>query len=362
MSLQEIADAVTAFVREHPGWTLPIVFLLAFGESLCLVSLILPATFMLAGIVSVLAAGGTEFSELLPAMAVAALGGALGYATSYWIGLYFKDSIGGIWPFRTHPRLIPRGQRFFAKYGFLGVFLGHFFGPIRGVIPLAAGMFNMNQAQFQIANVLSAILWAVGVMAPFFFLVGFKSDVAMFVREHQWLVAAAMFAIAFVNAVPNLLFAVPSLLMILGLAAIHVFSGGSILPLGLAAAAGAFLGDLVFYQAGARGHADFSTQRLIDADPEDITDVRVFLAKWGMAGIVLSKFLGMRRCLVPVIAGLDGMQLARFVPMSALSSLVWATALLTPIYFAPALLEWLSAVTGISTGPLTPPSAAAQSR
>lgn len=358
MSLQEIADAVTTFVREHPGWTLPIVFLLAFGESLCLFSLILPATFILAGIVSVLAAGGAQFSELWPAMLVAAIGGSLGYATSYWIGLAFKDNIRGIWPFRTHPRLIPRGERFFAKYGFLGVFLGHFFGPIRGVIPLAAGMFGMKQTQFQVANVISAAIWAVGVMAPFFFLVGFKDDVAAFMRGHEWLVAAAIFVIAFVNAIPNLLFAVPSLLLFIGLAAIHVFSGGGILPLGLAAAAGAFLGDLYFYRAGAQGHADFTTQRLIDADPEDITDVRVFLARTGPMGIITSKFLGMRRCLVPVIAGLDGMQLGRFVPMSALSCMIWAVVLLTPIYFAPTVLEWLSGVTGISLGPLAPPSPA----
>lgn len=340
MSLQEIADAVATFVREHPGWALPIVFMLAFGESLCLVSLILPATFILAAIVSVLAAGGTQFSELWPAMLAAGAGGTLGYATSYWIGLYFKDSVRDIWPFRTHPRLIPRGERFFAKYGFLGVFLGHFFGPIRGVIPLAAGMFGMKQAQFQLANVFSAFLWAAGVMAPFFFLVGFKDDVAAFLRDHEVLVALAMFLIAFVNAVPNLLLAVPSLLLFLGLGAAHVLAGGTILPLIAAAAAGAFAGDLFFYRRGAKGNADFSTQRLIDADPEDIADVRAYLGRHGTPGIIASKFLGMKRCLVPVIAGLDGMTLGKFLPASAISAVVWAAALLLPIYFLPDVLAW----------------------
>ncbi len=360
MSLQEIADVLAAFVREHPGWALPIVFALAFGESLCLVSLILPATFILAAIVSVLAAGGTQFAELWPAIFVAGLGGTLGYATSYWIGLYFKDSVRDIWPFRTHPRLIPRGERFFAKYGFAGVFLGHFFGPIRGVIPLAAGMFGMKQSTFQMANVISAFIWAVGVMAPFFFLVGFKQDVAAFLREHEILVAVAIFGIAFINAVPNLLLAVPSLLLFLGLGALHAFSGGNVLPLMAAGAAGAFLGDIFFYQKGARGHADFSTQRLIDADPEDIADVRAYLARNGTPGIVASKFLGMKRCLVPVIAGLDGMALGRFLPASALSAILWAVGLLLPIMLLPDLLQWLSAVTGIALVPAapTPPVAA----
>jgi membrane protein DedA with SNARE-associated domain len=347
MSLQEIADAVALFVRQHPGWALPIVFFLAFGESLCIVSLVLPATFILAGIVSVLAAGGAQFSELWPAILVAGVGGTLGYATSYWIGLYFKDSIRDVWPFRTHPRLIPRGERFFAKYGFAGVFLGHFFGPIRGVIPLAAGMFGMRQSSFQMANVISAFIWAVGVMAPFFFLVGAKDNVAEFLRAHEYVVALALFAIAFLNAVPNLLLAVPSLLLFLALAAAHILAGGNALPLLIAGAAGAFAGDFVFYRKGATGNADFSTQRLIDADPEDISDVRAYLARHGAAGIVASKFLGMKRCLVPVISGLDGMPLGRFLPVSALSSVIWAVGLLLPIYVLPDLLQWLSATTGI---------------
>lgn len=356
MSLQEIADAVATFVRQHPGWALPIVFFLAFGESLCIVSLVLPATFILAAIVSVLAAGGTQFSELWPAIVVAGIGGTLGYATSYWIGLYFKDSIRDVWPFRTSPRLIPRGERFFAKYGFAGVFLGHFFGPIRGVIPLAAGMFGMRQSTFQLANVISAFIWAVGIMAPFFFLVGAKDDVAAFLRSHEILVALALFVIAFVNAVPNLLLAVPSLLLFLALAAAHVFSGGNLLPLIAAAAAGAFVGDLVFYREGARGHADFSTQHLIDADPEDISEVRTYLARHGTAGIIASKFLGMKRCLVPVISGLDGMAFGRFAPVSALSSVIWALALLLPIYVLPELLQWFAATTGIGAEMITSPA------
>lgn len=360
MSLQEIADAVATFVRQHPGWALPIVFLLAFGESLCIVSLVLPATFIIAAIVSVLAAGGTQFSELWPAIVVAGIGGFLGYATSYWIGLYFKDSIRDIWPFRTSPRLIPRGERFFAKYGFAGVFLGHFFGPIRGVIPLAAGMFGMRQASFQLANIISAFIWAFGVMAPFFFLVGFKDDVAAFLRTHEVIVALALFAVAFVNAVPNLLLAVPSLLLFLALGTAHVFAGGNLLPLLAAGAAGAFAGDLVFYREGARGHADFSTQHLIDADPEDIADVRAYLTRHGTAGVIASKFLGMKRCLVPVIAGLDGMAFARFAPVSAVSCLLWALGLLLPIYVLPDLLHWLAATTGIGTELIPSPASAPQ--
>ena len=62
-------------------------------------------------------------------MLAAGVGGALGYSVSYWIGLYFKDSINSYWPFRAYPKMMRRGEDFFEKYGVFGVFLGHFFGP-----------------------------------------------------------------------------------------------------------------------------------------------------------------------------------------------------------------------------------------
>jgi membrane protein DedA with SNARE-associated domain len=60
--------------------------------------------------------------------------------------------------------MLQRGREFFHKWGTLGVFLGHFFGPVRAVIPVVAGTFGMRQVPFQIANISSAFLWAAGVL------------------------------------------------------------------------------------------------------------------------------------------------------------------------------------------------------
>jgi membrane protein DedA with SNARE-associated domain len=48
------------------------------------------------------------------------------------------------------------------------------------------------------------------------------------------------------------------------------------------------------------------------------------------------------------------MVLARFLPASAASAVVWAVVLLLPIYFLPGLLEWLSSITGISATTIAP--------
>lgn len=166
MAIQQYADAVIAFVQANQIWAAPVAFALAFGESLAFVSLILPSTVILVAIGGLIGASGID---VWPVVIAAGFGGALGYAISYWIGLYFKESINSYWPFRAYPEMMHRGEVFFRKYGAFGVFLGHFFGPIRAVIPVIAGMARMRQLPFQIANVTSAFLWAAGVIAPSFF-------------------------------------------------------------------------------------------------------------------------------------------------------------------------------------------------
>ena len=161
--METYTHAIIDFVKSHESWAAPIAFLLAFGESLAFISLLLPATVILVAIGGLLGASGIDFWKVWIA---AGVGGALGYALSYWIGLYFKDTIHLMWPFKTRPELLQRGREFFDRWGTLGVFMGHFFGPVRAVIPVIAGTLAMKQLPFQLANITSAFLWAAGVLAP----------------------------------------------------------------------------------------------------------------------------------------------------------------------------------------------------
>ncbi len=112
-----------AFIRANEVWAIPIVFLLAFAESLAFLSLLVPSTVFLVAIGGLLGASGINFWQVWVA---AGLGGTLGYAISYWVGLYFKDSIHKIWPFTRYPQMIPKGQRFSTDTAYLASFLGTF--------------------------------------------------------------------------------------------------------------------------------------------------------------------------------------------------------------------------------------------
>lgn len=150
-------------MKANEFWAVPIVGLLAFGESLAFVSLLLPATvilFALAGLI-----GGAELA-FWPIWVAAAVGAILGDWLSFWLGKHYGHVIAEMWPLNRHPTLIPRGHAFFEKWGVAGVFFGRFFGPLRSAVPLAAGICNMPQLHFQAANVASGLVWATGILAP----------------------------------------------------------------------------------------------------------------------------------------------------------------------------------------------------
>jgi membrane protein DedA with SNARE-associated domain len=157
MELQPIVEQVIDFVRLHAAWAPPIVFALAFGESLAFISLLIPAWSALVAIGALLSTSGVSF---WPVWIAGSLGAALGDWLSYWVGLKLEYSVAKIWPLSRHPEMIPRGERFVKTWGIPGIFIGRFFGPLRAVVPLIAGIFEMPFWYFQIANFASAFVWA----------------------------------------------------------------------------------------------------------------------------------------------------------------------------------------------------------
>jgi membrane protein DedA with SNARE-associated domain len=330
MTVQAIVDAVVTFVRDHEGWAAPVAFVVAFGESFCFLSLLWPGTAILAAVAALLAASGVSQSVVVPAIVAAGLGGTLGYAMSYWIGLYFKDSVQDIWPFNSRPHLIRQGQDFFERYGAFGVFLGHFFGPVRAVIPVVAGMFAMPQLPFQVANAASAFFWAGGIVAPSFFLVTFKDDVLQYVRDHEAFVATALFAVAFANSIPRPLLIVPTLVVFAGIGALYLFADGGFPLVWIAGAAGALAGDLNAYRTGVRYRGNLKGAWPWTADAQSLAVARGLVESQGAASVLGSKYTGLNRGLVPLMAGAKDMALGPFVAVSAASSLVWSAMLLLP--------------------------------
>ena len=150
-----LATETLAFIKVNPGWATIVIRLTAFGESFVFLSLLFPGTV-------ILVASGALMSEGLldPISPIIAgiMGAVLGDAVSFWLGQKFGPFLPKIWPFRSRLERLTRGIRFFESYGGSSIFIGRFFGPLRAVVPLAAGMMYMPPWRFYLANVLSAVV------------------------------------------------------------------------------------------------------------------------------------------------------------------------------------------------------------
>ncbi|WP_127960245.1 DedA family protein [Serratia microhaemolytica] len=163
LSLSEIVLWVSDVVVQHQHWAPPIIFLLAFGESLAFLSLLLPATVILLALGALIGESGIAF---WPIWLAAASGAFFGDWISYWVGYHYKQRVAEMWPLSRNPQLLQRGHAFFERWGVLGIFFGRFFGPLRAVVPLVGGICEMPQLRFQLANITSAMIWAFGILAP----------------------------------------------------------------------------------------------------------------------------------------------------------------------------------------------------
>jgi membrane protein DedA with SNARE-associated domain len=155
--MDAIVQPLLAVIAAHAHWAAAIMFITAFGESFAFLSLLFPGTTLLIAAGTLMANGTLPY---VPVLIGAVLGATLGDSVSYWIGRRFGGGIAMLWPFSRNPELLPSGVRFFSRHGGKSVFIGRFFGPVRAVIPLAAGIMQMPRGWFWLANIGSALVWA----------------------------------------------------------------------------------------------------------------------------------------------------------------------------------------------------------
>ncbi len=161
--IAEFVGTITAFVAAHMYWIGVAIFLATTLESMAIVGSIFPGMSIVIALAGIAASLGANIWVLV---AWCAAGAVLGDGASYWLGHRYGDRLRGVWPFSGNPQLLDRGVGFFHRYGGMSIVVGRFLPFTRAVVPLAAGMLGMNPARFFVANVLSAIGWALLSILP----------------------------------------------------------------------------------------------------------------------------------------------------------------------------------------------------
>lgn len=161
--MEALFHQILDWVGQNPGWAYVAVFLVAMGESLAVLGMAVPGVIMLVGTGALIAAGAIGF---WPAFFSATAGAIVGDGISYTLGRHFDQQVRVVWPFSRFPEQLQQGVEFFDRYGGWSVALGRFFGPVRAIIPLVAGMMRLPAGRFYFANITSAVAQTFTYLLP----------------------------------------------------------------------------------------------------------------------------------------------------------------------------------------------------
>ena len=155
-------NELIVWLERNPQWIAVGIIGASFVESFALIGIIIPGVVLLA-VISGLAATSLSIFEVVM---LAYFSSLLSDIASFFIGFSLRNSLSKLWPFRNHPEFFINGQKFFKRYGMIGLLVGKFIGPIRPLLPITAGSLNMNKKSFFLIEILSCFLWALIYTIP----------------------------------------------------------------------------------------------------------------------------------------------------------------------------------------------------
>lgn len=145
----------------------------------------------------------------------------------------------------------------------------------------------------------------------------------------QWL-GLAVFIVACVECLAIAGVIVPGTVLMF---AIAVLAGSGALSLGetlLLGFFGGLLGDAVSYFLGRRFHQNIRRLPLLRTHPEWVSGAESYFHKYGIISLLVGRFIGPLRPMLPMVAGMCDMPLPRFIGVSLLAAAGWSVAYLLP--------------------------------
>ncbi|WP_447648999.1 bifunctional DedA family/phosphatase PAP2 family protein [Pseudomonas abietaniphila] len=156
-------DSITAWLTLNPSWLGAAIFLVSCLECLAIAGIIIPGTVALFAIAALAGSGILPLSE---ALLLGFLGGLLGDFVSYFLGRRFHQNIRRLPGLRHHPEWMTGAETYFQRYGIASLLVGRFIGPLRPMLPMVAGMFDMPFVRFAGVSVIAAAGWSVAYILP----------------------------------------------------------------------------------------------------------------------------------------------------------------------------------------------------
>lgn len=148
-------------------------------------------------------------------------------------------------------------------------------------------------------------------------------------QHPQWL-GMALLIVCFIECLAVVGLLIPGTVLLFALSAL---AGSGPLSLGATLALafiGGLLGDLASYALGRRYHQDIRRLRGLRDHPEWLQGAEAYVRRYGTASLLIGRFVGPLRPMLPLTAGMLDMPFGRFFAVSLAASAGWSVAYLLP--------------------------------
>jgi len=142
-----------------------------------------------------------------------------------------------------------------------------------------------------------------------------------------------VFVMAFVESLAFVGILVPGIIILFGVGALISLGAMDMLPIWFWGSVGAFAGDLVSYLIGRRYRGHLAEVWPFTRFPKMLDRGRDYFRVHGPKSVVIGRFIGPLRPVIPVTAGMLGLAPRRFFMVDIPACILW-----TPAYLIPGML------------------------
>ena len=155
-----------------------------------------------------------------------------------------------------------------------------------------------------------------------------------------------VFVMSFVESLAFVGILVPGIIILFGLGALISLGAMDVLPIWLWGSVGAFAGDVVSYAIGRRYRSHLAEIWPFSRFPRMLDRGRHYFRVHGPKSVVVGRFIGPLRPVIPVTAGMLGLSPRRFLLVDIPACIAWTPAYLIPGMLFGASLEVASEYAG----------------
>lgn len=161
--IEHLMKITASYIHNHHNVGVFIAAFISFLESLAIVGSIIPGSVTMTIVGSLIGSGVLNAKATLIAIFI---GGMIGDYVSFWCGYYYKNDIKNFKITKRYEKFFIWGEEFIKKQGMKSIVIGRFFGPMRSMIPMVAGILSMPRTKFILAAIPSVLLWEICYLTP----------------------------------------------------------------------------------------------------------------------------------------------------------------------------------------------------